>query len=102
MEKFLNKFIPIFCGLIVFLIVLLGLVIKPDGAGSTIDTEFLWDAWHPFTGLDVVGSILLLAAIVFISGVWKLVLPNNPTWGTGINKYFWAAGALGIILIFAS
>ena len=101
-EKILNTIVVGFCGVVVFLIFLLGLIVKPDGAGSAINTEFLWDAWHPFSFWDFIGTVFLLAAVIFISGIWKKFYPNNPTTGQGIQYGFWAAGALGIVLIFMS
>lgn len=101
-EKVLGTIAVVFCALVVVLFFLFGLIIKPEGAGSATSTEFLWDAFHPFGVLDFLGTVLFLASVVFISGIWKKFLPNNPTTGQGIQYGFWAAGALGIVLIFAS
>ena len=101
-EKILNTVAVAFCAVIVVLFFTLGLIVKPAGAGSAIDTAYLWDAFHPFGFLDFIGTVLFLVSVVFISGIWKKFLPNRPTWGAGINYAFWAAGALGIVLIFVS
>lgn len=101
-EKALNIAVMVFCAVVVVLVLTLGLIVKPDGAGSEIDTAYLWDAFHPFSFWDFIGLVMFLIAVIFISGVWKLWRPNKPTMGTGINWIFWAIGALGIVLIFMS
>lgn len=101
-EKVLNTIAVAFCAVVVILFFVLGLIVKPDGAGSEIDTVFLWDAFHPFSFWDLLGTVLFLISVGFISGIWKKFFPNNPTMGTGINWIFWAAGVLGIVLIFMS
>ena len=101
-EKILNTIVVVFCAIVLVLFFTLGLIVKPDGAGSEVNTEFLWDALHPFSFWDGLGLLLFLSAVVFISGIWKKFIPNNPTTGAGLNYAFGAAGALGIVLIFAS
>lgn len=91
------------CSLILFLFLLLGLVVKPAGAESEIDMEFVWQALHPASILNIIGVILWLVCLFGLTGLWSKLVPE--TLADKAAKWLPHAiigtGALGAFLIFA-
>jgi hypothetical protein len=95
--------VKIFAAIIMSLIVLFGWFVKPDGAGSSVDIEFLWDAVHPASVLNIIGLVLLFISILGLTGFSKWVfgvlsMPEGSSW---ILDVLSAGGILGVILTFA-
>jgi hypothetical protein len=92
--------VQIIVGVCVALFFLFGLVIKPEGAHNGIDIEYLWDAFHPFTFWDGLGTFLFLFFAVTVSGILRRFLPDDLVSGNGLSWACWGAGAFGVVLIF--
>lgn len=95
--------IRIFFAFILFLMILFGFIVKPDGAGSNIDVEFLWDAMHPASLINWLGFILSLGFMFALSGLPILIWdfdPLQPPGSTWYPKALFAGGVLGVILMF--
>jgi hypothetical protein len=88
--------------LILLMFIIHGFIIKPQGSGSAIDLEFLWDALHPASTLNIIGVILFFVPIVGLSGLWKKMFDSYTVdlvseW---IGWVFLVSGALGVIFMF--
>ncbi len=88
--------------LIAVLFIVHGFIIKPHGAGSLVDLEFVWDALHPASIVNIIGVILFFALILGLSGLWKLFVSDYyadlvSDW---IGWVFLSVGVLGILLMF--
>jgi hypothetical protein len=88
--------------LVLLMFIIHGFIIKPQGAGSAIDLEFLWDALHPASVLNILGVLLFFVPIVGLSGAWKLFVNSYTVdrvseW---IGWVFLVAGGLGVLFMF--
>jgi hypothetical protein len=100
-EKILTWIVRGILALIMFLFVLLGFIIKPQGSGSLIDVSNLWDAMHPASFINVVGVVCWLLCVLYVSGFWKKWIPEVVTMGAKWNYTALAIGILSVILMFA-
>lgn len=74
--------VRIFFAIVLFVCIWAMFISKPDGAGSLIDMEFMWDAVHPYSPLwDTLGIACLLFDLLFLAGlatpVYKLIQPQG-------------------------
>jgi hypothetical protein len=88
--------------LILLMFIVHGFIIKPKGAGSAVDLEFLWDALHPASVLNIIGVILFIVPIVGLSGIWKrcfteYFVDRVSQW---IGWVFFVSGILGVLFMF--
>jgi hypothetical protein len=79
-----------------------GFIVKPQGAGSLVDLEFLWDALHPASFINILGVLLFFVPIIGLSGLWTKLVPayfvdRVSEW---IGWVFFVAGVLGVVLMF--
>ena len=87
-------------GILLGLFILLGLIVKPEGAGSTLHQAYLWDAFHPFSVGDFFGTVFILCGFLWISGWWQNFVFLSSM--RGIQPILLGLAALGVVLIFAS
>lgn len=81
------------------LFILYGFVFKQT---CDMDKIYLWCRVHPFTTLDLIGTILFFAGCVGLSGIWFLFtgdLDENP--GRGIMIGSFVTALLGAMLAWA-
>jgi hypothetical protein len=84
-------------GIVLFMFILLGFVIKQE---CDIDAEYLWCRLHPFTIGDVIGVPLFVAGAVLISGLLPYMGINlyNPANSSQWNIISFIGMLVGIIL----
>lgn len=85
----------VFVAIVILLFIIFGWVYNPGPHGNSV---FLWDAVHPTTIADILGSVLFLGVCVFFTGVFAKPLDTFPKW---FPFALFGAGALGVVLIFA-
>lgn len=88
---------------ILLLFILFGVIIKPGGAGDMINSVTVWDHLHPASALALIGIVLIIAAMLTISGLTsKIIGPylsdRTAPW---IGWAGFISGILGVILLYA-
>lgn len=96
-ERIIGTGVKIFGAIIALLFIILGFIVRPGGNGV-----FLYDALHPVTILDIVGSILFLGGMALLLGFLQPLTGQlyNKENSSALNIGTVAAMALGIVLIF--
>lgn len=116
-EALMNKIVTGFVALWAFLLLLLGLVVKPAPDGDPFSNGNVWEALHPASIVNIIGVFLVLQVCIVLSPLltivlklWakyvtkdpdaevELYLPSNNIW---IAIASFAVGVLGVVLIFA-
>jgi hypothetical protein len=111
------KIVTGFVALVAFLIILLGLVIKPAPDGDPFSAGNLWEALHPASSVNIIGLVMVLQVLIVFSPLLGIVLklwakyvtkePNPetelylPSGSVGVALISFFLGVLGVFLIFA-
>lgn len=78
---------------VVIVVLIFGFLVKQDC--DTIDKQFLYCRLHPFTGFDLVGMIIFLAAALHVGNFLPEKLYFSESKGTTINV---VAGFIGLLV----